>query len=202
MSHKQQDFAKVAAETAGANLAYGGANTALAVYTGSPGQLADAVHSVLDAVAHLLHGNTHTSKKRAKLYQALAGTAIAGGALFTGYHSIEAVINPEASFKPLALVAELGAVGLNGYYWSKSANSPGNSRGRAHGIWHNTTDTALSMVAATGIALDEFTNGISDGAAGIGISAVALVLAYKVATDKKHGTHNYVPESTLGTEAT
>lgn len=103
---------------------------------------------------------------------------------------MQSVMNPEADFRSYALVAELGAVGLNSYYWAKSAKSSGNSRGRAHGIWHNATDFALSGVAATGIAFNQATNGMSDGVAGIGISAVALVLAYKVGLDNKHDSGN------------
>ena len=194
MTKKQPDFANVATETAVAGLAYGAGNTALAVATGSSGQLADAIHSVLDSVAHLLHGNTHSSKKHAKLYQTLAGTAIAGGALYTGVHSIESFVDPEASFKPLALAAELGAVGLNGYYWAKSVASAGDTRGRAHGIWHNRTDTFLSGVAVLGIALDEVSGGKSDGIAGLAISAAALVLAGKVAFDKHGHTESHVVE--------
>ena len=189
MKNHEQEFAVVSRQTALGNLGIGVANTVAFVFTRSSAQLADGVHGVLDSVAHLLHRSTHNAEtvqmasRNSKKYQRIAGVAIAAGGLLTGYQAVDALQHPEAHVVPIALVMELGSVGLNGYFWRKSTHTSGATNGRSHGIWHNATDTVLSSVAVAGIALNSLTEGYSDGAAGLIISVGSLALAYNVATD-------------------
>ncbi len=199
MKNHESEFATVSRQAALANLGIGAANTIAAIFTGSSAQVADGVHNVLDSIAHLLHRSTHTSQvehaehhvtSRTKVFQAMAGVAIAAGGVLTGYHAVESLANPEADVAYTALAMELGAVGVNAFFLHKSVQTSGDTNGRRHGIWHNATDTVLSSITVAGIAFNEVTAGYSDGAAGLLISIGSLALGYKVATDSHESHHS------------